>query len=133
MTRANSPQPSGTMAEAFCEKHLDVWTEYGYHLADWRDPDIFTNQERMLEHGGLGLSYHFRQDEDPALFIAVFHDRSWIVQSHPYGGGYPELGTGKDDGRFVDLIHEALQLELEALGDARAFADEQLSESFQRP
>ena len=117
MTETNSGN-SPTMAEAFCEKHLLHWTEYGHLLTDWRDPGIFTDQERMIEHRGLGMVYSV-PGEDPMMFIAVFQDRSWVVQSNLYGGRRPELGTGKEEGRFLDLIHGTLQSELEALADAR--------------
>ena len=96
-----------TMAEAFCEEYLITWTEHGEDFTDWRQGDIFTRSQRMLETGAISLFHPL--DCDHLLIVTVFPDRSWIVQQEPPGGTPPIVGTREDEHRIPDLIHRTLE------------------------
>ena len=114
---------SNTMAEAFCEEYLITWTEHGEDFTDWRQGDIFTSSQRMLEAGAISL-FHPLQ-EDHLLIVTVFQDRSWIVQQEPPGGAPPLVGTREDERRIPDLIHRTLEAGLDVLvyGDGSKVSD----------
>ena len=92
-----------TMAEAFCKEHLTAWTEHGRDFTGWRDEGIFADSARMNGEGAVSLFYPREEDHLPV--VTVFHDRSWTVQQDPPGGEPPELGSGEDGHRILDLIH----------------------------
>ena len=98
---------SNTMAEAFCEEHLMTWTEHGEDFTDWRDGEIFTSSHRMNEAGALSLFHQL--EDDRLLIVTVFRDRSWIIQQEPTGGTPPMVGTGEDEHRIMDFIHQMLE------------------------
>ena len=112
-----------TMAEAFCEEYLITWTEHGEDFTDWRQGDIFTRSQRMLETGAISLFHPL--DYDHLLIVTVFPDRSWIVQQEPPGGAPPMVGTREDERRIPDLIHRTLEAGLDVLvyGDGSKVSD----------
>ena len=109
-----------TMAEAFCEEYLITWTEHGEDFTDWRDGDIFTGSQRMLEAGAISLFHPL--DYDRLLIVTVFPDRSWIVQHEPTDGAPPIVGTREDEHRIPDLIHQTLEAVL-VYGDGSKVSD----------
>ncbi len=131
MTQPETDPQSPTMAEAFCRQHLTAWTEYGHDFAEWRDAGIFADPARMSQAGALSLLCP--PEEDPTLIVTMFRDRSWIVQPEPAEPEQIELGTAGDEQRILDLIHQALERDLEAMEDARGIFEDQVKESSRQP
>ena len=113
----------GTMAEAFCKKHLVTWTEHREEHTGWEDGDIYTRSNRMSRAGAISLFHPL--EEDHLLIVTVFRDRSWIVQQEPMGGTPPIVGTREDEHRIPDLIHRTLEAGLAVLvyGDGSKVSD----------
>ena len=113
------------MAEAFCDKHMMTWYENGETFTDWRTEheNLLADLEWMRREGIVRLSH-----EDPMVSIIVFRDRSWIAENDSSWGGAPDVGTGEDWHRVLDLIQEALNQEAYALAEAGAILEEQPKE-----
>ena len=103
----------GTMAEAFCKERLITWTEPGQDFTGWQDGDIYINLHGITQAGGITLFqasavtlHQAMQWNGYYMTVTMFRDRSWMIHEEPTGGAPILVGTGEDEHRILDFIHQ---------------------------
>ena len=131
-----------TMAEKFVEQYATVWYERGHRYHDWnaagyrveyveRHGGIVIGQLETDDRDGVGDGYHMVPAPDRRLL--VFIDASFVIDNAPDEitcGVWLDPPSGHTVGGA--LIRWAKESN-EAVGDARAFADEMTREAQRRP
>ena len=107
---------SDTMAEAFCKEHLITWMENGEEHTSWRDGDIHTNMHEITQAGRITLFqgraitlFQGMQKNGYYMTVTVFRDRSWMIHEEPASGQPIMIGTGEDEHRILNFIHQTLE------------------------
>ena len=107
-----------TMAEAFCKARLTTWTEQGQDFTGWQDGDIYINLHGITQAGGITLFqasavtlHQAMQWNGYYMTVTMFRDRSWMIHEEPTGGAPILVGTGEDEHRILDFIHQMLEAE----------------------
>ena len=107
---------SNTMAEAFCKEHLITWMENGEEHTSWEDGDIHTTMRGITQAGGITLFqgraitlFQGMQKNGYYMTVTVFRDRSWMIHEEPASGQPIMIGTGEDEHRILNFIHQTLE------------------------
>ena len=105
-----------TMAEVFCKERLITWTEQGQGFAGWQYGDIYINLHGTAQAGGITLFQasavtllQAMQWNGYYMTVTMFRDRSWMIHEEPTGGAPILVGTGEDEHRILDFIHQMLE------------------------